>query len=175
MTQRAGTLVIGYGNPGRADDGLGPAFIDRLEREVIPGVRTIGAFQLQVEHAAEMRDAALTVFVDASVVGPTCTLRRVEPEQTQSFSTHSVSPGQVLGLARQVFGWTGDAFVLAIRGEAFDQFCDTLSPGGAAALEAAAGVLFPMLRSGQIVETPGEETHTGPQRPGSTPCRATSL
>ena len=27
------TLIIGYGNPGRQDDGLGPAFVSRLIRQ----------------------------------------------------------------------------------------------------------------------------------------------
>jgi hydrogenase maturation protease len=176
MTAPRDTLVIGYGNPGRGDDGLGPALIDRLDREAIAGVRTISAFQLQVEHAAELATAARAVFVDASLDGPPCELRGVEPERTTSFSTHSVSPGQVLALARDVFGWTGEAFVLAVRGEAFDQFREQLSPAGEAAMEAALGLLIPMLRSGRPDADPAAPaTSTGPRRPGSTPCRATSL
>ena len=174
MNAPAEILVIGYGNPGRGDDGLGPAVIDRIDREAIPGVRTISTFQLQVEHAAEMRTAARTVFVDASFDGPPCELRRVEPGQTTTFSSHSVPPGQVLSLAREVFGWTGEAFVLAVRGEAFDQFSETLSPAGERALEAAVGMLVPMLRTGDLAESSAGTTHAGAPRPGSTPCRATS-
>ena len=33
-----GVLVIGFGNPGRMDDGLGPAMIERLEKLAITGV-----------------------------------------------------------------------------------------------------------------------------------------
>ncbi|MCC7390660.1 MAG: hydrogenase maturation protease [Phycisphaerales bacterium] len=176
MTAPRDTLVIGYGNPGRGDDGIGPAMIDRLDREAIAGVRTISAFQLQVEHAAELATAARAVFIDASLDGPPCDLRRVEPEPTTSFSTHSVSPGQVLALARDVFGWTGEALVLAVRGEVFDQFLEQLSPAAEAAMEAALRLLVPILRAGRPDADPAEQSPTtGPRRPGSTPCRATSL
>ena len=31
-------LVIGYGNPGRLDDGLGPAFAERIQAMELPSV-----------------------------------------------------------------------------------------------------------------------------------------
>ena len=43
------TLVIGYGNPGRRDDGLGPSFADILAAEGIPGVDVDSDYQLTVE------------------------------------------------------------------------------------------------------------------------------
>ena len=32
------TLLIGYGNPGRLDDGLGPALAEAVAKLAIPGV-----------------------------------------------------------------------------------------------------------------------------------------
>ena len=41
-------LVIGYGNPGRRDDGLGPALAARLEALALPGVTVESDFQLAI-------------------------------------------------------------------------------------------------------------------------------
>lgn len=177
MTDRPHTLVIGYGNPGRADDGLGPALADAVERADIPGVRAIAAFQLQVEHAAEIALVPRVVFADACTGdGPPCALRRLHPRAAQSFSTHSVRPEAVLALARDVFGWVGDAYLLAIRGEAFDAFEESLSPAGAAALGQAAGLLLPALRRADIdsAVTLGPTDDSGTPLTGSTRCGTAS-
>ena len=34
-------LVIGYGNPGRLDDGLGPALAEAVEKLDLPGLITL--------------------------------------------------------------------------------------------------------------------------------------
>ena len=41
-------LLLCYGNPGRLDDGLGPAFGEVLERESLPGVTVDLDYQLTV-------------------------------------------------------------------------------------------------------------------------------
>lgn len=175
MTTTDDTLVIGYGNPGRGDDGLGPALVEWLEELRIPGVRAVGAFQLQVEHAAELAASARAVFLDASVGGPLCELRPVEPVRSASFSTHSVSPGQVLGLARDVYGWEGDAFVLAMRGVVFDEFREGLSEAGEAALEAGFALLTPMLFRGRLHAQPAGRAGVRTRlSEGGTPWRTTS-
>ena len=38
MTRAATTLILGWGNPGRVDDGLGPAFIEALAKLAPPGI-----------------------------------------------------------------------------------------------------------------------------------------
>ena len=45
-------LVIGYGNPGRLDDGLGPAVASAMEEFNLPGVSVDSNYQLTVEDAA---------------------------------------------------------------------------------------------------------------------------
>jgi DNA-binding response OmpR family regulator len=42
-------LVIGYGNPGRLDDGLGPALAETLQRLDLPGVTVDADYQLTAE------------------------------------------------------------------------------------------------------------------------------
>ena len=45
-------LLLGFGNPGRQDDGLGPALVQAIEEMEIPGVRAEADYQLNIEDAA---------------------------------------------------------------------------------------------------------------------------
>ena len=63
-------LVLGYGNPGRRDDGLGPRLAEELSRMGLPGVDVDSAYQLQAEDAAAVADHDVVVFVDAYVSCP---------------------------------------------------------------------------------------------------------
>ena len=57
--------LIGYGNPGRCDDGLGPAFAARIAARDLPGVTVSTDYQLTVDHALEIAQADRVVFADA--------------------------------------------------------------------------------------------------------------
>ena len=132
-------LVLGYGNPGRLDDGLGPAFVERLEAMALPGVMLDADYQLTVEDAVELANCDVVVFVDADVKGAEpfyC--RAVESgDDTISFSTHHVTPEAVVGLATEMFGAAPEAYVIGIRGYAFDEFGQRLSAKAQANLDAA--------------------------------------
>ena len=47
-------LVLGYGNPGRQDDGLGPAVAAGIDSLGWPGVSTLDAYQLNIEDAIDV-------------------------------------------------------------------------------------------------------------------------
>ena len=117
-------LVFGIGNPGRRDDGLGPALADALTRTVFPAsVHVTGEFryQLNIEDAATMRDFDIVVFADASVSEePPVTLEKIEPADAITFTTHALAPASVLGLCAELYGGVPEAYVLAIRGADFD-------------------------------------------------------
>ncbi len=161
-------LLIGYGNPGRLDDGLGPALAAAVEKLAIPGVKVDAAYQLSVEDAAAVAEHDVVIFADADVAGPEpFWFRRIEPGPTWSFSTHSVEPAAVLGLARQMFSARTEGYILGIRGYDFNEFGERLSDRARANLDAAVAFIEPMLRSGSFREVPGkvEEssvTSTGP-------------
>ena len=44
-------LLIGYGNPGRGDDGLGPALSEAVAARSLPGLEVDTDYQLVAEHA----------------------------------------------------------------------------------------------------------------------------
>jgi len=131
-------LVIGYGNPGRGDDGLGPELVSRLEALGLPGVHVEVAFQLAVEHAAALAEHDLVVFVDATTEPDApFYFREVSPVPTDAGFTHHVSPGQVLSVAQACFHATPRCYLLGVRAQKMDDFGEGLTPGASAALEAA--------------------------------------
>ncbi|MDD5387867.1 MAG: hydrogenase maturation protease [Gallionellaceae bacterium] len=130
-------LVIGIGNPSRGDDALGPLLIERLETLRLPDVELLTDFQLQVEYALDLRGRGQVVFVDASLEAPApFTFNPVVAVADASYSSHELSPGAVLHAYEKLFGEPPPAFVLAIRGEAFE-LGDDLSATARANLEAA--------------------------------------
>ena len=135
-------LVFGYGNPGRQDDGLGPAVVEALEPLGLEGVTLDANYQLSVEDAALVAEHDVVVFVDADVTGPApFWFGAVEPADDVSFSTHSVRPEAVLALARGALGGTTTGYVLGVRGYAFDEFGEALTEGARRNLEAALAFL----------------------------------
>ena len=149
-----GILLIGFGNPGRLDDGLGPALAERIERLALANVTADSDYQLTVEDAAEAARHDVVIFADADVGGPEpFYVRRLSPSGgTLSFSTHSVTPAAVLTLARELFRAEPEGYLLGIRGYEFDEFGERLSEGAAENLEAAATYLAAALESGKIEE-----------------------
>lgn len=128
-------LVIGFGNPAREDDGIGPWIAEQLEerlgREERAGVTIDADYQLTVEDAAAAAEHDVVVFVDASVEGDgPFSLTEVAPVSEVSFSSHSVTPAAVLGLAHDLFGAPTKGYVLAVRGFSFEMFTEGMTDGG---------------------------------------------
>jgi hydrogenase maturation protease len=158
------TLLIGYGNPGRRDDGLGPALAEELERRSVPGVTVESNYQLTVEDAAAIAEHDSVVFADAAVSGPEpFAFRRVSPaEDGVEFSSHSLSPEALLAMSRRLFAADTKGYALAIRGYEFDTFSESLSPQAAANLEAAARFLEGVLRNGLLEDAASAGLSAGP-------------
>ncbi|MGB5830450.1 MAG: hydrogenase maturation protease, partial [Thiohalocapsa sp.] len=121
--------VFGIGNPSRGDDALGPMMIQRLEREQragrLPSVDLLTDFQLQPEHALDLRGRERVVFVDASLCGSDpyrlLDLRGTDAANADNItsSTHSTSPEGLLRIYRQLDGEPPPAALLAVRGYEF--------------------------------------------------------
>jgi len=140
-------LLIGYGNPGRQDDGLGPALAEAVERLRIPDVTVEADYQLTVEDAAAAAAHRYVVFADASVEGrEPFYFRAVQPAEHTSFSTHSIEAEAVLALARDLFQADATGYALGIRGYRFGEFGETLSDKGRENLAAALRFIVPVLK-----------------------------
>lgn len=115
-------LVFGWGNPSRGDDALGPLFVDAIEAMKLPGVECLTDFQLQVEHALDLKGRQRVLFVDASAnAAAPFTIERIEPARDSSFTTHAVSPQAILQVFREVEAEPPPpCWLLAIRGDAWE-------------------------------------------------------
>ncbi|NOX54366.1 MAG: hydrogenase maturation protease [Planctomycetes bacterium] len=136
-------LLIGYGNPARADDGLGPALAEWFERLSLPRLTVDADYQLTVEDAAEAARHDVVLFADASLNGPEpFWIKRLEPATAGvGFSSHGVQPEAVLALARDLFQAEPEGYLVGIRGYDFSMFRSVLTPKAQENLAAAAAYL----------------------------------
>jgi len=136
-------LVIGYGNPGRGDDGLGPAIAARLEELRIPSLSVESDYQLSIEHAALAAEHDIVVFADAARDAEELFyFRPVAPAPAGTLGSHSVTPAEVLFLARSCFKASPQGFLLGMQARNLDRFEEGLSPAARQALEAALAYLL---------------------------------
>lgn len=141
-------LVIGYGNPGRLDDGLGPALAEAIENLDLPGITVDSDYQLTVEDAAVVAEHEIAIFADASVDSEEpFSFQPIKPRATLSFSSHSVEPDALMALAIELFGATTKGFALGIRGYAFNEFQEGLTPQGKENLQKAIEFIIPILKN----------------------------
>ena len=126
VTKRRGlepeTLLIGIGNSGRSDDGLGWAFLDRIQQQATFDGRVEYRYQLQVEDAALISDAEHVIFIDSyrGELLDGFQLTRCEPLSEFAFTTHVLPPGAVLSLCRDLYGRVPRADALMIQGTCWD-------------------------------------------------------
>jgi hydrogenase maturation protease len=134
-------VVLAWGNPGRGDDALGPLLASRLA--ALPAgpqghFELVEDFQLQVEHAMDLRGRRLALFIDAAagLPGP-YSFTRLAVRMQATHSTHALAPESVLAVAAEVLGEAPpSAFLLAVGGERFG-LGEPLSGVAQANLEAA--------------------------------------
>jgi len=126
----ASQLVFGYGNPSRGDDALGPMLIERLsaggdERIALEEdgsrMELITDFQLQPEHALDLRGRRRVLFADASATcAEPCELLPLAAAPEASVFTHALEPGALLAVFERIEGAAPPpSWMLAIRGYSF--------------------------------------------------------
>ena len=146
-------LLIGYGNPSRGDDALGPLLLERLgerkECERLP------CLQLQPEQVFEMENRHLVVFIDASMAIPApFDLTRVKADADFSYSSHVVTPGALLAIYERVLQQSPPpCLLLRIRGEQFG-LGKPLSAAAEEHLAAAESHLSRLLETGELPSLP---------------------
>ncbi|OGV57944.1 MAG: hypothetical protein A2283_15330 [Lentisphaerae bacterium RIFOXYA12_FULL_48_11] len=157
-------LLIGYGNPGRLDDGLGPALAACIEGLAIPAVSVESDYQLSVEHAHDLTNYDVVIFADADLGGnEPFYFRRLIPSVSSGLGSHEVSPGEVVSLALTLFGATTQSYLLGIRGYEFNDFGERLSDMARKNLGAAVDFLSTLIQNGNFDEAAKE--YTGDEEP----------
>ena len=140
-------LVIGFGNPGRMDDGLGPALSALLEARALNGVSVKTDYQLVVEHAHDIARHDHVIFADAALSGQTpFSFQEIPPSGGQpSFNSHSLSPEAAMFFARTMFGAKTKGYILGIRGYEYGGFNEGLSERAKENLDAAFRYILELL------------------------------
>jgi hydrogenase maturation protease len=139
LEPRYSQLVIGYGNPLRADDGLGWQVAQQLTAEASSDdLMVIAAHQLTPELAEPISRARLVVFVDAREGDQP---DRVESQLLDPIGdgslafSHDVNPPALLAMARALYGACPTAVIVSVDGNDFG-YGIGLSPQVQAALPA---------------------------------------
>jgi hydrogenase maturation protease len=126
-TVRAPTLIIGYGNPSRGDDALGPVALEEIERRMarFPAreqIDYVTDFQLQVEFVTDLSGRQRIIFIDAAATGmEPFTFGKLEADREGSITSHALSPASLLTVYKNTYGEDAPAcFLLGIRGNEFE-------------------------------------------------------
>lgn len=151
-------LLIGFGNPGRCDDGLGPAFAARIAARDLPGLEVSTDYQLTVDHALEISGETRVIFVDALMNADVpFRFEPLRPAASHDLSSHSLNPASVLALAATLFNASPEAHVLGISGVEFGEVREELSGEAEGNLREAEAFFLAWLEDPYI--TPGAKRY----------------
>lgn len=114
-------LLIGIGNSGREDDGLGWAFLDLLKPELPDNFDIEYRYQLQIEDAEMISHYQKVFFIDADKTPETndFTIQKCFPKETHHFSSHALPPETILYLASTVYNKKPESYIVGISGKSY--------------------------------------------------------
>ena len=114
-------LVIGIGNTGRQDDGLGWLIIDHI-LEDFKEVDKEYRYQLQIEDAELASHYSKVYFVDATKekVDNGFYLKHCEASIKHGLSSHALHPETIIGLTNDLYDKFPEAYILGIQGYHWD-------------------------------------------------------
>jgi hydrogenase maturation protease len=134
-------LVVGYGNPLRGDDGVGPEVARRLAAELSdPEIVILAVHQLTPELTEPLSQARLALFIDASSEGTPGQVRveEIQARPPEQSFTHEFDPPMLLAAAQLLYGRCPEARLVSLAGQSFE-FEETLSAPVMQALPEAVG------------------------------------
>jgi len=123
----APVLIFAVGNESRGDDALGPLLLRELESWLVSSGKSkqfdlLEEFQLQIEHAMDMKDRQLVLFIDASIDtrAPYC-FYRAQASETPILYSHALAPETLLKVYKQLYQQEPPVvFILGVLGERFE-------------------------------------------------------
>jgi len=145
------TLIVGYGNPLRGDDGLGWHVAERLRALVRdPDVEILALHQLTPELMDPISRADRVIFIDACE-GPVpgeIQERTIEPQAAaRAAFSHHATPAALLAGARALYGRAPQATLITVTGADFS-VSDRLSPEVSAAADAVVRMALRLILQG---------------------------
>ncbi len=115
-------LLIGIGNSGRGDDGLGWKFTELVERSGYNFFDCEYRYQLQIEDTVLISKYDTVLFVDASqdALKDGFEIKSCKAASHYFYSSHMQSPETILYLANDLYNKFPEAYTIAISGHYWD-------------------------------------------------------
>lgn len=120
-------LIFAIGNESRGDDALGPLLLRELESWLASSGHSdqfdlLEEFQLQVEHALDIKDRQLVLFIDSSInTRSPYGFYRAQASDTPILYSHALAPEALLKVYTQFYHQEPpEVFILGVRGESFE-------------------------------------------------------
>ena len=162
----APVLIFAIGNESRGDDALGPLLLRELDiclkaNNLSDKFELLEDFQLQIEHAMDMKDRELVLFIDAGMntLSP-FSFYRAQPNDEPVLYSHALMPEALLKVYTQFYHEASpDAFILCIRGDLFE-LGEPLTPQAEANLASALRFAQRLLLEPEAASWDGQNTLT---------------
>ena len=155
------TLLIGYGNLDREDDGVAWHILTHVARRLhIPfpedsteeldlldsNPAIYFSLQLTPEFAEEISRFERVCFIDAHTGNypDDLNVQKVEPEFQRSPFTHHLTPQSCLSLSQSLYGHAPEAILVSVKGYSFN-FSQSLSPTTQKLMEKAVDAILQWL------------------------------
>lgn len=145
------TLIIGYGNTLRGDDGVGRYLAEEITQQNWPHCRVISTHQLTPELAEAIAAVDRVIFIDAQLqqsasepLVEVMALKTMEPKELSGDLGHRGSPLELLTLAKILYGVEVQAWWVLIPAFTFD-YGEKLSPLTAQAQAEALAKIRPLV------------------------------
>lgn len=154
MTEKT-VLILACGNPSRGDDALGPSLLENLQSlpaALMQPVECLTDFQLQIEHALDLKHRSLVLFVDATVskLAP-INLSQLQAVDSRGYTTHAMNPAAIMQVYQDIEkAVPPPCFLLTLQGIEFELGAD-LSATAVRSLEMATNLVQRLLE--QATET----------------------
>ena len=162
------TLILGYGNPDRQDDGVAWHIISRLAQNlgrtpltsfhteyesINTSIDLLCYLQLTPELAETIAGYNKAMLIDAHTenIEKEINISVISPQFQPSPFTHHITPNTCLALAESLYGNTPETHLISVRGYKFD-FSQTLSRQTEILANKAAQIITRMIDQGDDIE-----------------------
>lgn len=141
------TLIIGYGNALRRDDGVGLKVATEVEKLGFSGTRSLSLHQLTPELAATLGEVDRVIFVDAGINCDTVQFQAIQPEEaTGTQMGHFCDARSLLALSQILYHYAPQAWLITIPAVDFE-FGEQFSPLAENGVTQALQIIEQLLRT----------------------------
>lgn len=149
-------LLFAYGNESRGDDALAPLLLESIREQGVTQVaghpvKFLTDFQMHIEHVMDLQDCERVLLIDAhKSLDRAFNFYPVSPCAESLYTTHGMSPGNLLHTYQQVFQKKSPVtFMLAIQGVSFE-LGETLSEQAQLNLQRVTKFIIPVLQQNDL-------------------------